>query len=91
MRVAIAGNSLDASDVISRLPRLGNASDVILIDLPPLLLSDRSAAYLALAQSVVVVLCEGQTTLAEVESCKTFLGDRPGVQFTLNKCGRHGL
>lgn len=64
---------------------------VIVLDLPPLPASDLAAAYISLSTNVVVVLASGETTLPQVESCKSILGQRSGVHYILNKTGRHGL
>lgn len=64
---------------------------VIVLDLPPLPVSDMAAAYISLSTNVVVVLASGETTLSQVESCKSVLGQRSGIHYILNKTGRHGL
>lgn len=92
MTFANAGQ--DGRDALPDIPRSGfeDEATVLVIDLPPLLVSDNGMSYLHLADSFVVVLAEGLTTLADVEFCKRFfIGRRDGVQFVLNKGGRHGL
>lgn len=64
---------------------------VVVIDLPPLLSTDAGLSYVASSTCVAVVLAAGETTLAEVESCKSLLGRREGVLYVLNKAERHGL
>jgi len=83
----------DGAETITRISRIMSEADstVVIVDLPPMLSNDKALSYLGVSDSVVVVLSAGQTTHAEVESCKTFLGPKSGVQFILNKAGRNGL
>lgn len=64
---------------------------VIVLDLPPLPVSDNAASYLSVSTNIVVVLANGETTLSQVESCKSVIGQRSGIHYILNKAGRHGL
>ncbi len=83
----------DGAETITRISRVMRETEttVVVVDLPPLLSSDKALSYLSVVDSIVVVLAAGQTTHSEVESCKTFLGQRSGVQFVLNKAGKNGL
>jgi len=83
----------DGAETITRISRIMRESEstVVIVDLPPMLSNDKAISYLGIADSIVVVLSAGQTTHNEVESCKTFLAQKSGVQFVLNKAGRNGL
>jgi len=83
----------DGAETMTRISRIMSEVEptVVIVDLPPMLTNDKALTPLGIADSVVVVLSAGQTTHAEVESCKTFLGQKSGVQFILNKAGRNGL
>lgn len=83
----------DGAQALIRMARAtrDDEATVVVFDLPPLLSTDTAMSYLAVSTCVVVVLAAGKTTLAEVESCKSLLGERDGVQFVLNGAGRHGL
>lgn len=64
---------------------------VTILDLPPMLVADETAALAANADAVVLVLAVGQSKLSELEICKTYLDAKNNVQVVLNKCRRHGL
>jgi len=78
------------SDRVAQVLREVDATTAI-IDLPPMLSTRYTSLYHSISDSLVVVLEEGRSTVADVEACKTFLGQREGVQYVLNKCGKHGL
>ncbi|UVK40212.1 hypothetical protein LHFGNBLO_001651 [Mesorhizobium sp. AR10] len=91
--MTLANAEQEGREALLNLLRGGfeDEATVLVVDLSPLLTSDNGMSYLRLADSFVVVLAEGLTTLADVEFCKRFIGSRDGVQFVLNKGGRHGL
>lgn len=94
MRVMTLANARETGrEALLRIPRPGHEGDatVVVIDLPPLLTAANAASFLSLAEAVVVVFTTGLTTHAEVESTKSLLGRRDGVQYVLNRSGRHGL
>ena len=64
---------------------------VAIVDLPPLLSSNRDLSVLNLADCVFIVLAVGHTTVADAHACKTSVSHCGNVQFVLNKCGKHGL
>ncbi|MDM9624870.1 hypothetical protein QTL95_03105 [Rhizobium sp. S152] len=64
---------------------------ITIVDLPPLLAADETASLMSSADTVVLVLAVGQSKVAELEMCKTYLDPRAKVQVVLNKCRRHGL
>lgn len=64
---------------------------IVIIDLPALPTSDAAMSYVSVSTDVVVVLATDETTLAEVQSCKSLLGRRDGIHYVLNKSGSHGL
>ncbi len=80
-----------ASALIGLARALRDEPTAVVIDLPPLLTSDAAMSYIAVSTSIVVVLAAGETTPAEVESSRSLLARRDGVQYVLNKTGRHGL
>ncbi|MDI6025828.1 hypothetical protein QBK99_06450 [Corticibacterium sp. UT-5YL-CI-8] len=93
LRLAPLGPDRDSSEAL-----IGHAgatqnrqANVVFIDLPALPTSDIATSYIARSTDVVVVLAAGETTPAEVQSCKSVLGQRNGVHYVLNKSGRHGL
>lgn len=57
----------------------------IVLDLPPLLNDDRVATLVAELDLMLLVLAAGRSTMAEVETCKTYLHDASSVQLVLNK------
>lgn len=67
------------------------APTVAIIDLPPVLSTRHAVLYHIVADSLIVVLEEGKSTIADVQSCRSFLGRLEGIQYVLNGCGRHGL
>jgi protein-tyrosine kinase len=64
---------------------------VIIYDMPPVMVADELNAFVKDADSAVVVLAAGHSTLSEFEVCRTFLGSRKGVRVVLNKSRSHGL
>ncbi len=64
---------------------------VIIYDMPPVMVADELNAVVKDADSAVVVLAVGHSTVAEYEICKTFLGNRKGIRVVLNKSRKHGL
>lgn len=81
----------DSRDHVASRRWLNDEASVVILDLPPLLSSDKAMPYIDLADGIAVVLAQDQTTHAELESCKSLLGRRDGIQYVLNRCGNHGL
>ncbi len=83
----------DAMQLLRRIDALRRALNptITILDLPPMLSADESAALASEAQAVVLLLSVGQSRLAELEACRTYLGTRSNVQVVLNKCRKHGL
>lgn len=63
----------------------------IVLDLPPVLTSDRTAALMPELDLVVLVLATGKSTMAEIETCKSYLHDAASVQLVLNKARDYDL
>nr|WP_314262189.1 hypothetical protein [uncultured Devosia sp.] len=63
----------------------------IVLDLPPLLTSDRTAALLSEIDLVLMVLATGKSTMAELDTCKSYLHDAASVQLVLNKARNYDL
>lgn len=84
---------IDASRLISQIAeaRQRVMPTVIIYDMPPVIVADELNAIVKDADSVVVVLAVGHSTLSEFDVCKTFLGSRKGIRTVLNKTRRHGL
>lgn len=68
---------------------LGPAS--IVLDLPPLLSDDRVASFISEVDMVVLVLAAGKSTMAELETSKSYLHDAASVQLVLNKARQYDL
>lgn len=64
---------------------------VIIYDMPPVMVADELNAVVEDADSAVVVLAVGHSTVAEFEICKTYIGSRKGIRVVLNKSRKHGL
>jgi Mrp family chromosome partitioning ATPase len=63
----------------------------IVVDLPPLLSADRTAALMSEFDQVILVLATGKSTMAELNTSKSYLQDAPRVQLVLNKARRYDL
>lgn len=88
-----ASGRIDASRLISQVAEAQQRvmPSVIIYDMPPVMVADELNAIVKDADSAVVVLAVGHSTLSEFEVCKTFLGSRNGIRVVLNKSRRHGL
>lgn len=64
---------------------------LVVLDLPPMLANDETIPSALDADRLVLVLAVGQSTVADLEACKTFLGSKAGVQVVLNKTRWHDL
>ena len=63
--------------------------DIMLFDLPPVLVSDEARAFLKLMDAAVIVAAAEQSTIAEVDDCEREVADYTQVAgIVLNKC-RH--
>lgn len=69
---------------IARIRREFNEVCIVL-DLPPLLSDDRVGPMISEVDMVVLVLAVGKSTVAELETSKSYLHDAPKVQLVLNK------
>jgi protein-tyrosine kinase len=83
----------DAARLLSQVAqaRARVMPSVIIYDMPPVMVADELNAVAKEADSAVVVLAVGHSTVAEYEICKTYLGDRKGIRVVLNKSRKHGL
>lgn len=83
----------DASRLIAQVAQARQRvmPTVIIYDMPPVMVADELNTIVKDADSVVVVLAVGHSTLSEFEICKTFLGSRKGIRVVLNKSRKHGL
>ncbi|ODT66696.1 MAG: hypothetical protein ABS75_26890 [Pelagibacterium sp. SCN 63-23] len=63
----------------------------IVLDLPPLLHDDRTAPFVAEVDMLVMALAAGKSTLAELETCKSYLHEAGKVQLVLNKARHYDL
>ena len=63
----------------------------IVLDLPPLLSDDRVTSFVSEVDLVLLVLAIGKSTLAEIETCKSYLHDAASVQLVLNKARKYDL
>jgi protein-tyrosine kinase len=63
----------------------------IVLDLPPLLTDDRGSSFISELDLVVLVLSAGQSTMADLETSKTYLHDAASVQLVLNKARDYDL
>jgi protein-tyrosine kinase len=81
--------SMLAAQIEAILP--GEDASVVVIDLPPMLESDETLPLIQNADSVVLVLATGHSKLSDLDACKTYLRNRPGVQVVLNKSAKHGF
>lgn len=63
----------------------------IVLDLPPLLSDDRVTSFISEVDMVVMVLATGKSTLAELETSKSYLHDAASVQLVLNKAREYDL
>lgn len=84
---------MDASRLISQVAQARQRvmPTVIIYDMPPVMVADELNAIVKGADSAVVVLAVGHSTLSEFEICKTYLGSRKGIRVVLNKSRKHGL
>lgn len=64
---------------------------LVVLDLPPMLANDETIPSALDADRLVLVLAVGESTVADLEACKTFLGSKAGVQVVLNKTRWHDL
>ena len=63
------------------------APDVVIFDLPPMLVSDDAIAMLPQVDCVLLVAAAGQTSSSEIEECERLLGDSTNfLGVLLNKC-----
>lgn len=65
--------------------RAGFRGNTIILDLPPLLVSDDVIALLPQVDCVLLVTAVGQTTRSEVEECKGYLRSTSIVRVVVNK------
>lgn len=64
---------------------------LVVLDLPPMLANDETIPSALDADRLVLVLAVGESTVPDLEACKTFLGSKAGVQVVLNKTRWHDL
>lgn len=61
--------------------------DMMLFDLPPVLISDETRAFLKLVDAVLIVAAADQTTIAQVDDCEREVAEYTNVAgVVLNKC-----
>lgn len=82
---------LQTPEAATALARMAEAlaPDLVLYDLPPMLVSDDVLAFLPKIDAVLLVAAAGRTTSAEIEECERLMGD--GAAFlgvVLNKVER---
>ena len=65
--------------------------DVLLLDTPPLLVGDDAAQILPVADLVLLVVAVGQSSVSELETCKSFLPASAKLQVLMNKARPHGM
>ncbi|QOG05692.1 hypothetical protein IGS74_13985 [Aureimonas sp. OT7] len=65
--------------------------DVLLLDTPPLLVGDEAAQILPVADLVLLVVAVGQSSVSELETCKSFLPAGAKLQVLMNKARPHGM
>lgn len=63
----------------------------IVLDLPPLLTDDRATSFISEIDLVLLVLATGKSTMAELETSKSYLHDAANVQLVLNKAREYDL
>ncbi|MET0170451.1 MAG: hypothetical protein ABW191_08755 [Aliihoeflea sp.] len=63
---------------------------ILILDLPPLPTSDDSATIAMLADTALLVVGVGSSTVADIEACRSSLGQTPHY-VVLNKARPHGL
>lgn len=63
----------------------------IVIDLPPLLSDDRAVSLVSEIDIVLLLLAVGQSTMTELENCKSYLHGARSVQLVLNKARSYDL
>lgn len=63
----------------------------IVLDLPPLLSDDRVGPFISEVDMVVLVLATGKSTMAELETSRSYLHDAARVQLVLNKARDYDL
>lgn len=76
-------------DWIERV-RLECGPTILILDLPPLPTSDDSATIAMLADAALLVVGVGSSTVADIEACRSSLGQIPHY-VVLNKARAHGL
>ena len=88
-----ASGRVDASRLIAQIAQARQRvmPTVVIYDMPPVMVADELNVIVKDADSAVVVLAVGHSTVKEFEVCKTFLGSRKGVRVVLNKSRKHGL
>ncbi len=77
-------SSSQLKDVIQNI-KSDNASQISIIDLPPILSSDDAIAVLPQIDCVLLVTAVGASTLSDVEQCKRHLQSAQVVRVVLNK------
>ncbi|CAD7052401.1 chromosome partitioning protein [Pseudorhizobium halotolerans] len=65
--------------------------NIIILDLPPLLRSDKAVQLVSRADSTVLVLASNFTTRSDFDICRTFFHSDQRLQVVLNRARRHGL
>lgn len=64
-----------------------HAPDIVLFDMPPLLVSDDAMAFIGHVDCALLVAAAGDTTVAEVDRCERELAEQTNVLgIVLNKC-----
>jgi protein-tyrosine kinase len=76
-------------DWIERVGRKSTPT-ILILDLPPLLMSDDAASMVSVADWALLVAAMGASTTADVESCRSMLGST-SHHIILNKARPHGL
>jgi Mrp family chromosome partitioning ATPase len=78
----MSSNSMSA--LLNDLGRYGQ-SNIIILDLPPLLTSDDVIAILPRVDCVLLVAAVGTSTVSDIRECNKHLQSTPMVRFVLNK------
>jgi protein-tyrosine kinase len=93
LQVAAGSGRADATRLISQIEQARHRfmPTVVIYDMPPLMVADELNVLVKDADTAVVVLAVGQSTVSDLEVCKTYLGSRSGIRVVLNKTRKHNL
>jgi protein-tyrosine kinase len=67
------------------------SSQIVIVDLPPLLSSDDVIAVLPQVESILLVVAVGTSTISEIEQCSRHLQSTEVIRVVLNKVPNAGL